>query len=247
MKRRTKAEAAAFREQQAREVAERKAARAQKKLLQEAERRARRDARLAKREQRIAELAFKRSQRFELSVARKELITRDRTSSIISIIEGLRTHIEFFGEPSEVTINNIGRDIASSLKDLPITYSGLISRKALRTWWEYYQRGENYYPTHEHYNPNQVMGVRIVRHFLRKGFIARDRINIDPDLKAFLVEAVKVHKVTYKENLDLRRHQKEATFTTWQDSYNSCGIGELLAWPEGTNIADLPNVYPELT
>ena len=247
MKRRTKAEAVAFREQQAREVAARKVARTQKKLLQQAELQAKREARDAKREQRIAELAFQKAQREQNSIARKQLIVRDRTSSIISIIEGLRTHIEFFGEPSEVTINNIGRDIASSLKDLPTTYSGLISKKALRTWWEYHQRGENYYPTHEHYNPNQVMGVRIVRHFLKKGFIARDRIDIDPDLKAFLVDAVKVHKVTYKENLDLRRHQKEATFTTWQDSYNSCGIGELLAWPEGTNIADLPNIYPELT
>lgn len=226
MKRRTKAEAAAFREQQARGVAERNAATLARRAREQAEEAARK---LAKAQVKL------------------DLVT-DRYAAIFKVIEGAIEMQALLGELPEKRISNWGRDIASSIKDLPTTYSGFISKKALAKMYEHYKNGDKrYYPTSEHYNPNQVMGVRIIRHFLKKGFIEGNILNVDKELQEFLHEATFVHHVTYQENLDLRRHQKESIFTTWQDAYNSCGIGELLEWPKGLHIADIPTRYPELT
>lgn len=179
-------------------------------------------------------------------IDRKNRMIRNRIGSIISLIRGMFDHIETFGSLTETDISDIGRDISSSIKDLPTTHSGLISWKALANCYHHHKHGlKKYYPTEEHFNPNQVMGVRIVRHFLKKGFIEGDRINIDPDLLAILEEATRVHHVTYQENLDLREHQKEITFVHWKDAYDALGIGDLLEWSKEASLADMPTIYPK--
>ncbi len=126
------------------------------------------------------------------------------------------------------------------IQELSPEYSGMCSVAAIKEGHKAWTQGDQYYsPTYEHYNPSQVMGMRIVRTF-------RNRENVNPVLLGKLInEAKKVNKVTYEENISLRKHQKTDKFIDGDTAYDNTGI-ELRPWPKYTRFSNAKRMYPDL-
>jgi hypothetical protein len=220
MARRTKEEAAAFREAERARVAANKAARAQKKIDDAARKEAARMARAyAKLEAAARDLAV-RLQRAQEREAKKADMIKWRTFAIEAIIKAAVNAQHTLGEIDARGLHTLARDIGTCIQDLPVIPSGLISKKALAMVKE----SKRYKPTQEHYNPNQVMGHRILDYYLKHGYPDRPLFDFDPKLVELLTEARRTHEVTAEENRQLVKYQRNHVFTTPEQSYLMAGI-----------------------
>lgn len=195
MARRTKQEAAAWRETERARVEQNKVQRQIARLAREAAIKEERERKQLEREQ-----------------EREEAII-ERTDTIAAIV--IRTITLPFEEKRLI---RRARDIGVHIQDLPPILTGKISIAAKKDLEENGIR-----PTLEHFVPNAVAGRRILMYFKEHGYNG-DRFDFEPKLVEMLDEYRQVHKVTKVENQRLRQHQLAHKFTTWEDTYQQAGI-----------------------
>lgn len=195
MARRTKQEAAAWRETERARVEQSKLQRQIARLAREAAIKEERERKQLEREQ-----------------EREEAII-ERTDTIAAIV--IRTITLPFEEKRLI---RRARDIGVHIQDLPPILTGKISIAAKKDLEENGIR-----PTLEHFIPNAVAGRRILMYFREHGYNG-DGFDFDPKLVEMLDEYRQVHKVTKAENQRLRQYQLAHKFTTWEDTYQQAGI-----------------------
>lgn len=195
MARRTKQEAAAWRETERARVEQNKVQRQIARLAREAAIKEERERKQLEREQ-----------------EREEAII-ERTDTIAAIV--IRTITLPFEEKRLI---RRARDIGVHIQDLPPILTGKISIAAKKDLEENGIR-----PTLEHFIPNAVAGRRILMYFKEHGYNG-DGFDFEPKLVEMLDEYRQVHKVTKVENQRLRQHQLAHKFTTWEDTYQQAGI-----------------------
>lgn len=195
MARRTKQEAAAWRETERARVEQSKLQRQIARLAREAAIKEERERKQLEREQ-----------------EREEAII-ERTDTIAAIV--IRTITLPFEEKRLI---RRARDIGVHIQDLPPILTGKISIAAKKDLEENGIR-----PTLEHFIPNAVAGRRILMYFKEHGYNG-DGFDFEPKLVEMLDEYRQVHKVTKAENQRLRQYQLAHKFTTWEDTYQQAGI-----------------------
>jgi len=193
--RRTKQEAAAWRETERARVEQSKLQRQIARLAREAAIKEERERKQLEREQ-----------------EREEAII-ERTDTIAAIV--IRTITLPFEEKRLI---RRARDIGVHIQDLPPILTGKISIAAKKDLEENGIR-----PTLEHFIPNAVAGRRILMYFKEHGYNG-DGFDFEPKLVEMLDEYRQVHKVTKAENQRLRQYQLAHKFTTWEDTYQQAGI-----------------------
>lgn len=195
MARRTKQEAAAWRETERARVEQNKLQRQIARLAREAAIKEERERKQLEREQ-----------------EREEAII-ERTDTIAAIV--IRTITLPFEEKRLI---RRARDIGVHIQDLPPILTGKISIAVKKDLEENGIR-----PTLEHFIPNAVAGRRILMYFKEHGYNG-DGFDFEPKLVEMLDEYRQVHKVTKAENQRLRQYQLAHKFTTWEDTYQQAGI-----------------------
>lgn len=212
----------------------------QKKLEREERNRQNRERTEAKKrlntEKKLRESEEKQKRTLELEIKTK---IRWRTS-----LNGTKGVLEYVQRDFQAGIlcpyseARYARQIGEKIQDLPTDYSGLASVNFLKMAGTSPKKVKEFI-CEEHYNPNQVMGQRIVDMFKDK-----DEID-DLELYEVMLEGVKVHRVTKYENNALRPFQETKAFVDPDTSYKFAGV-ELLPWNSGTSYEKVFDIYPHL-
>lgn len=205
MTRRTKQEVAEFRAQEAARVAANKVAREAKKATA-----------IAEANQRIAE---------------REAIRKERHNARLFCVHSIISQAVDLHKNRSLTpieVNTFARNIGICIQDMNPLWSGKISKAALANVRPHYKCA----PVEEHYMSNQLMGNRILQHYLDNGYNVATHYEFDPVMIEMVDVARGVHQVTADENQRLRPYQKVENFTTWEDAYAAVGIELTDRFPE---------------
>lgn len=142
--------------------------------------------------------------------------------------------------PYGKAFNVCSRDIGNCLFEYPSTYTGFASKLALSSKYYYtVVAGGKWRFTPDHIWPRQYAGNQIILTVYDYGVAIRSIIE---DL---VVKFSQVTYVTSEENNLLSRYQNNLDFQNPKYAYQQAGV-ETVAWPAGTKIAKLPEIYPEL-
>ena len=141
--------------------------------------------------------------------------------------------------PHGKAFNVCSRDIGNCLFEYPATYTGYASKKVLANKYFHYTNGTKFRFTPDHIWPRQYAGNQIILTVYEYGIVVKAVV------KDLVLKFSQVTYVTSEENNLLSKYQDSKEFMHPELAYREAGV-QTVAWPAGTKITKLPEMYPEL-